>query len=137
VQLPDDRILLHKHRSNAQWCVTVERYIKSTESSLDCVNDILWNLFGIDPFGYSDAFAEIKRYPPTKGIQDKNIVIYIMKLKSAIAFRTKPEEQFMAMPWNTLLNDIRINSVYAGNGLQKHTPNAIIVSRELHIKEVF
>ncbi len=137
VQLPDKRLLLHRGRKNAQWCVTVERYIKSTDAPLDCINDVLWNLFGIDPFNYNDNFAEIKRYPPTKGIQDQGIIIYIAKLKSAIAFRAKPEDQFIAMPWATLLKDIMENSVYIGYGLQKHTPNAITISRELHIKEVF
>lgn len=138
VQLPDKRILLHKLTNNAQWCITIERYIKATEAPLDCVNDILLNLFGINPFNYNDDFAEIKRYPPTKGIEDKNIIIYIAKLKSAIAFQAKPNDQFMAMPWSTLLKDIMTNSVYAEyNCLPKHTPNAVTISRELHIKEVF
>jgi hypothetical protein len=139
VQLPDKRILLHKSSvKDAQWGVTIERLIKTTEAPLDCVNDILWNTFGIDPFTYSDEFAEIKRYPPTKGIQDKNIIVYIAKLKSAISFQAKPEDQFMAIPWRTLLKDIMINSTYVEyNRTSKHTPNAITISRELHIKEVF
>lgn len=137
VQLPDKRILLHRPESDAQWCVTIERYIKATESPLDCVNDILWNLFGIDPITYSDNFAEITRYPPTKGIHDRNIIIYIMRLKSSIAFQAKPSDQFVATPWSALLKDIMEKSIYIGRGEAKHTPNAIIISRELHIKEIF
>ncbi len=138
VQLPDKRILLHRPNGNAQWCITIERYIPSTESPLDCVNDILWNIFGIDPFTYNDNFAEIKRYPPTKGIQDKNIIVYIMKLKSAIAFQAKPTDQFKAVQWATLLKEIMRNSVYVNyDSRTEHTPNSVIVARELHIKEVF
>ena len=135
VQLADKRILLHRPNSNAQWSMTIERYISLSESPLGFVNDTLWNLFGIDPFTYNDNFAEIKRYPPTKGIQDKNIIVYIMKLKSSIAFQAKATDQFKAIPWAILLNEIMINSVY--NNRPEHTPNSIIVSQELHIKGVF
>jgi hypothetical protein len=118
--------------------MTIERYITPAESPLGCVNDILWNLFGIDPLNYNDNFAEIKRYPPTKEIQSKNIIIYIMKLKSAIAFQAKPTDQFKAVPWLMLLREIMSNSIYVGyDSRPEHTPNTIEVSRELHIKEVF
>jgi hypothetical protein len=138
VQLPDKRILLHRPNGNARWSMTIERYISLSESPLGFVNDILWNLFGIDPFSYNDNFAEIKRYPPTKGIQDKNIIVYIMKLKSAIAFQAKPTDQFKAIQWDTLLKEIMRNSIYVGyNSRPEHTPNSIIVAKELHIKEVF
>jgi len=135
VQLSDKRILLYRPRNNAQWSITIERYISATESPLDCINNILWDLFGINPFNYSDNFAEIKRYPPTKGIHDKNIIVYIMKLKSAIAFQARPTDQFKALPWFILLKEIMSNSIYVD--CPEHTPNSIIISRELHIKEVF
>lgn len=138
VQLPDKRILLHRPNGNAQWSMTIERYILSTESPLDFVNDILWNFFGIDPFNYNDNFAEIKRYPPTKDIQDKNIIVYIMKLKSAIAFQAKSTDQFKAVQWDILLREIMRNSIYVGyDSRPEHTPNSVTVARELHIKEVF
>jgi hypothetical protein len=138
VQLPDKRILLHKYKNNVQWSITIERYLELTESPLDCVNDILWNIFGIDPFNYSDNFADIKRFPTSKGTKDNNIVIYIAKLKSSISFQAKLEDSFSAMLWKDLLRDVRMNSICAGyNPPPKHTPNAIIVSRELHVKEVF
>lgn len=138
VQLPDKRILLHKSINSAQWEISIERYISSTGSSLGCVNDILWNLFGIDPFNYSDNFVEIRRYPQTKDLQDENIIIYIMKLKSSIAFRSEASDQFKAVKWSTLLLEIMSNSIHiAHNTIPEHTSNSIMVARELHIKEIF
>jgi len=138
VQLPDKRILLYRPIHNAQWSITIERFIKTTETPLDCVNDVLWNLFGINPNNYSDEFAEIKRFPTIKFNQGSNIIVYIAKLKSAISFRSKPREQFMAVSWKDILRDVMINSTYTEyNSTAKHTSNAVVVARELHIKEVF
>lgn len=138
VQLPDKRILLHKSVNGVQWEISIEHHILPTESSLGCVNNILWNLFGIDPFNYSDDYVEIKRYPQTDDLQDENIVIYIMKLKSSIAFKSEISRQFKAVRWSTLLMEIMSNSIHIRcDATPEHTPNSIIVARELHIKEVF
>ncbi len=137
VQLPDKRILLHRDIIPL-WSISIERFINKERAPLDCVNDILWNLFGINPTNYSDNFIEVKRFPPTKNLEDNNIVLYVAKIKSSIVFQAKPTDKFSAISWNDLLKDIMRNSIYVEyNRAQKHTQNAIIVAKELHIKEVF
>jgi hypothetical protein len=138
VQLPDKRILLHKSVNSARWEISIEHYISPTGSSLECVNDILWNFFGIDPSNYNDNFVEIRRYLQTKDLQDRNIIIYIMKLKSSIAFRSETSSQFKAVQWSTLSREIMSNSTHIKhNPILGYTLNSIMVARELHVREVF
>lgn len=138
VQLPDNRILLYKGNDDAQWGVTIERYITLAESPLGCVNDILWNFFGINPFNYSDNFVEIKRYPPAKSLLSRNIVVYIMKLKASIMFQAKSTDKFRSVKWLDLLREVTDNSIYIScNSIPEHTSNSIEVLKELHIKGVF
>ncbi len=138
VQLQDKRVLLYKENAYKPWDLTIKRLIDSPKQSLDLANDILWNTFGIDPNNYSDAFAEIKRYNRIENSKKEIITIYVMKVKAAIAFQTKPEEQFIALRWSDVLEDIIRKAIYIEYDLTpKYTHHAILVAQTLNVRGVF
>lgn len=140
IQLADKRVLLYKKRNGGspQWAITVEQFLTTMEDPLVEANKILWNKFGVNACDYSDEFAEIKRLPSFDIVPNRRIFPFIMKLASNFAFQAKVDDHFVAMDWYSILDDILKKSTNMGAGQwPEHTPTAVLVAKELHLRGVF
>lgn len=137
VQLPNRRVLLSRNNlggnSAAAWAITVERFIANDKSPLAVVNDISWNVFGVNPFNYSESFMNFKRERSVK-YMNITLIPFVMKLKTALVFRVDSHMEFTTMRLDDLLEDVMANSIYPKADISlKHTLNAIQMAKELQI----
>ena len=141
VQLADSRVLVyHKlYGGSSQRTVTREVFLCNNESPLSEANKILWHIFGINVDTYGDAFAEIKQLSPFEIAPNRRIYPYIVRMKSALAFQALPEDQYVAMDWYAIVDDMIVNSGGARKpgSFTKHTPTAILTIKKLHASKVF
>ncbi len=146
VQLADKRVLLYQGRSSIYYyetdrrplSITIEELLIGKENALEVANEIIQNIFGINPHSYTDAFATMTRLAQIQHRPNKTIIPFLIKLKTGLAFQAKPTDYFTATKWSTVLKEVMAGSVYqTGGNPPKHTPVAIGLARELTARGVF
>lgn len=139
IQLPDKRVLLRRRILEPEyipkWSATVEKVVPITGSALSITNSILLDNFGIDPWSYRDSFAEITRHPVMGNL---GLTLVTAKVKSEFIFTSAPNEQFMAVSFDDLIENVMMDATMRqGTDLQVFTDNTIWVVRRLCKSEVF
>ena len=126
VQLPDGRILLHRKRPDIvenlpRWRVTVGEFVVSKKlEPLQVANRLMWEIFGINANSYSDNFVEAKVIQPLEHFATI-IHIFTLRFKTMLAFEAKSNDQYKAMLWDDLVDDVISGSVQYSPFLKKYS----------------
>lgn len=140
LHLCDGRIILTKLRKRMlscggpydKWAVSVEYPLFYSVSPLDMFNTLMWDIFGIDTLSYSDNFVEMQRL---SAIEDKccgKIYPFIVKMKSAFALQGDTDDEFKALFWKNIVDDILTKTMYKPTGTEKvHSDIAVVITKEM------
>lgn len=139
VQLADKRVLINRktHGGQSRWMVSHETFLCNHEVPLIEANKVILNKFGIDPVTYTDDFATIKQYPPVSVTVNRLLYPYILKMHKSLSFRTDVLEEYRALDWYEVVDDIIKDSTHRSVMAQRYTPTAAFLTKTLHKLKVF
>jgi hypothetical protein len=138
VILPGKRVLLIKslHPQIHQWSASIEKEFFETDNPEFTITQAVTEILNINlslnpqtpkatikPLGYID-------------LPEHNRIIFpfTVEIKNAITLKLKTWHQFMAEPFNVLLDNIASNTIYCDKSF--HTINTVHVIKEAHLKGV-
>ena len=139
VQLADKRVLLHRtnHGGWPMWSVTHELYLNSYEVPLVEANRVLLHHFQINTATYKDDFADIKQYPPQTVATNRLIYPFILRMKQTLNFRCKSTDEYRALDWYEIIDDVIKDSTHRSHAANKYTPTAAFFVKTLNQMKVF
>lgn len=139
IQLQDGRILLLRKNKNTSplpgWGITTGKSL-GNKDVMTAFNDIMRETFGINTEKYEDTYAEMIKLPIETIWTEKIILMpFFVKMNTILKFKTKAENEFHALPWRRVLNDIMAKTIYPKNGeAPLHTEIAVQATRVLQEK---
>lgn len=139
VQLADSRVLLHRKVRGCwkAWSVTHEAWLSESESPLNEANRMLTQNFGINPHAYYDDFAEIKQCAPITVASNRWIYPFTMKLKKMFKFTVPYEEEYRALDWYSIVDDVIIDKAQHNPSEPIFSPTAALLVAALNSRKVF
>jgi len=129
--LPDNRILLKRNigaiSKTWQWSATEESYLVESMDAAVEANRLLRNNYNIiPPVDPTDNSVRIKHVQPIKSLVGKFIIPLIAKINVHMNFQVDMTDQFLAVRFDDLLDDIMANSIYQKAGdFPLHTPVSV------------
>ena len=117
---------------------TVEYFLSPHEEAMQMAMKLLYEIFRIKPALGNDRDISVTRLHPVYSIQGRFIEPVLVKPRHHLNFPAHPKDEFCAVPFDGLLDDIMVNSMYPPQGhFAKHTVNCIHVARALHERRIF
>lgn len=141
--LPDNRLLLKRDKGTLsrtwQWSVTEEQYLGTAQDGAVEANKILLNNYKLSPsLNLVNGSVDLERIAPVQSLTGKFVLPFVAKVNHHISFQAKMAEQFRAVRFDDLLDEIMANSIYPKAGdFPLHTPVAIHTARACHERRIF
>ena len=111
------RIITIKKDSKSLIETTVDKEFDYSVGSLETINQILWQTFGINGATYNDSFAEIKR-GKTIDLVSSEIHPYTARIKTAITFSAEPKHEISIKQISEIAKDMMYDSInYSTNSM--------------------
>lgn len=140
--VPQKRILLRRQlggaRPSQMWSCTVEEFLQNHEETLPTTRKMINDLFRIVPSLKDDRNVSITRLHPVTSITGRFIIPVLVQSRVHMSFPAHPKDEFYAVNFDELLDDIMAHSIYPQPGyFTKHTPTCVHVARAMHERRIF
>ena len=141
VQLADKRVLVHKNLfpgSTKQSTVTMEKLITDADEVTPAITSFLWESFGISTIQHPGVFAEVTKLEPFNYASYRCVMPFVVRLKSALAFKASRHDMYNAYNWQHIVNDVFENSLAWRVGeFPKHSPTSIRLVQVFNQRGIF
>lgn len=142
--LPDDRVLLKRDlykwgtSSCIPWSATIEGYLGNSRAPLVEVHHILRNQFKVNfSLSNEDKSVSVKVFE-TVSMVGKEVIPVVAKINTQLSFQAGVIEEFRAMFFDELLDEITEFSIKPKAGkFPVHTQTCIHVAKAIYEKGVF